>query len=304
MIARSYDVTHCLMPLILCADFKSVYLFTCFIVTKKEEKVITVSFNKTEREEYNKLEATAKQIYLAMKSTDVSLISKNVLKLTSALMPMRVACSGGQVEEAESKKKSTKSEDTIDDDANGEVSDMECPICLDFMVNARATRCKPVAHMFCKVCIEGYFDGQHSVDCPSCRNKIKAKELTPVNAIKNLTSNAKATESPSTEAKKVKKKVIIDNLVFKTKFERLLVELKRIRDDEPDSKSLVFSQFSSTLQWMKQELPKHGFQFRTLSGDMPMTQRAKALREFQQDPPTTIFLLSMRSGAGMQQCHV
>ncbi len=183
---------------------------------------------------------------------------------------------------------------------------MECPICLDFMVNARATRCKPVAHMFCKVCIEGYFDGQHSVDCPSCRSKInKAKELIPVNATKASSTNTKSIENTPTEAKKVKKKVIIDDLVFKTKFERLLVELKRIRDDEPDSKSLVFSQFSSTLQWiMKQELPKHGLIFRTLSGDMPMTQRAKALREFQQDPPTTIFLLSMRSGAGTQECYI
>jgi len=60
---------------------------------------------------------------------------------------------------------------------------------------------------------------------------------------------------------------------------------------------LVFSQFSSTLQWMKQELPKHGFQFRSLSGNMSMAQRAKALRDFQQDPPTTVFLLSMRAGA-------
>lgn len=60
------------------------------------------------------------------------------------------------------------------------------------------------------------------------------------------------------------------------------------------AKSLVFSQFSSTLDWLKVELPKHGFQFRTLSGDMTMTKRAKALSEFQNDPPTTIFLLSMR----------
>ncbi len=63
------------------------------------------------------------------------------------------------------------------------------------------------------------------------------------------------------------------------------------------AKSLVFSQFSSTLQWMQQELPKHGFEFRTLSGNMTMAKRAKALREFQNDPPTTIFLLSLRSGA-------
>jgi superfamily II DNA or RNA helicase len=59
----------------------------------------------------------------------------------------------------------------------------------------------------------------------------------------------------------------------------------------------VFSQFTSTLQWLKDELPNHGFQFRTLSGDMSMKNRAKALSQFQNDPPTTIFLLSMRAGA-------
>jgi superfamily II DNA or RNA helicase len=59
----------------------------------------------------------------------------------------------------------------------------------------------------------------------------------------------------------------------------------------------VFSQFTSTLQWLKEELPNHGFQFRTLSGDMSMTKRTKALSDFQNDPPTTIFLLSMRAGA-------
>jgi len=96
---------------------------------------------------------------------------------------------------------------------------------------------------------------------------------------------------------KKKKDPILEDIPFKSKFNRLLKELETIRDDEPGSKSLVFSQFSSTLQWLKQELPKYGFQFRTLSGNMPMSKRAKALRDFQSDPPTTIFLLSMRSAA-------
>ena len=72
-------------------------------------------------------------------------------------------------------------------------------------------------------------------------------------------------------------------------------ELERIRDEDPSSKSLVFSQYTSTLNWLKEELPKHGFQFRTLSGKMSMKQRAKALHDLQQDPPTTVFLLSMRA---------
>ena len=74
----------------------------------------------------------------------------------------------------------------------------------------------------------------------------------------------------------------------------MLSELERVRDEDPASKSLVFSQYTSTLGWLQKELPKHGFQFRTLSGDMSMKQRAKALHDFQLDPPTTIFLLSMR----------
>ena len=68
------------------------------------------------------------------------------------------------------------------------------------------------------------------------------------------------------------------------------------RDEDPSSKSLVFSQYTSTLEWLQKELPNHGFQFRTLSGDMTMKKRAKALHDFQSDPPTTIFLLSMRAG--------
>ncbi len=180
----------------------------------KEEKTITIKFNKKEREEYLILETKAREIY---KSIPSHLVSKNYLKISSALQPLRVACSGGD-----------PSEDETDSKQDGESND------------ASTEKEKP---------------------------------------------------------KKKKKSKMVKNLVFRSKFERLVEELKRIRDTEPQSKSLVFSQYSSTLQWMKQELPKHGFQFRTLSGDMPMSKRAKALRDFQQDPPTTIFLLSMRSGA-------
>merc|ERR1712107_599873 len=84
---------------------------------------------------------------------------------------------------------------------------------------------------------------------------------------------------------------------FTSKFRVLLSELESIRDSDSSSKSLVFSQFTSTLKWLQEELPKHGFQYRTLSGDMTMKARSKALSDFQNDPPTTIFLLSMRAGA-------
>lgn len=91
---------------------------------------------------------------------------------------------------------------------------------------------------------------------------------------------------------------------FKSKLETLIRELKRIRDEEPDSKSLVFSQYKSTLEWLQKELPNNGFQFRTLQSNMTMKKRAKALEDFQNDPPTTIFLLSMRSSnCGINLTH-
>ena len=91
-----------------------------------------------------------------------------------------------------------------------------------------------------------------------------------------------------------KKTVKYSTFAFQSKFKVLISELDRIRDEDPTSKSLVFSQYASTLTWLQEELPKHGFQYRTLSGSMTMKQRAKALHDFQSDPPTTIFLLSMR----------
>lgn len=84
------------------------------------------------------------------------------------------------------------------------------------------------------------------------------------------------------------------NFAFTSKFNILIQELKRIRDREPASKSLVFSKYSSSLNWLQKELPKHGFTWATLTGSMTMSQRSKALQDFQTSPPTKIFLLSMR----------
>lgn len=46
---------------------------------------------------------------------------------------------------------------------------------------------------------------------------------------------------------------------------------------DPFSKSLVLSQFNSSLEWLKHELLKKGFHFRTLAGVMSIKQRIDAL---------------------------
>ena len=39
----------------------------------------------------------------------------------------------------------------------------------------------------------------------------------------------------------------------------------------------MFSQYSNTLEWLKQRLPEEGFGYRTITGSMPLKQRSKAI---------------------------
>jgi len=84
---------------------------------------------------------------------------------------------------------------------------------------------------------------------------------------------------------------------MKTKLEALLAHVSRVKADDPTAKCLIFTQFKPTLDLVCKELPQRGFAFRTLTGDMSQQQREEALLSFRDDPPTTVFVLSIRAGA-------
>lgn len=263
----------------------------------KREKIIEIEFTEAEKREYDRVQEKAKALYLMVKRTGK--VSSQYLRLQSALLPLRLACSGGQLDEGQIHRKGETPNEILKENSlemNLEEG-IECSICLSAIDQPIATKCAPVFHVFCKECINGVFAGADTTACPFCRTQIKYNEMRDVVPIPDKDEGDEI-DSDDTKPQKIKKSILDDNDIhFRSKFERLLKELSYIRDNEPGSKSLVFSQFASTLQWMKQELPKHGFQFRTLEGNMSMKKRADALREFQSDPPTTIFLLSMRAGA-------
>ena len=254
----------------------------------KVERVIKIRFSADESERYDKLQTTALASYSRLRARGRVNLSKHHLRLLSLLLPLRMACSGGALPDRSRK----AAEDGISSCKQGHYQmkasdDVECSICLDVMDNPLATSCKPVPHVFCKECIQGVIGvmDESNGPCPICRTDIKIKSLKKALLPKIVVDEG---DSPVGDDSKE---------VFKSKLAKLLEELKRIRDTEPRAKSLVFSQFASTLSWLKEELPKHGFEYKTLAGSMSMSKRAKALRDFQNDPPTTIFLLSMRAGA-------
>lgn len=103
------------------------------------------------------------------------------------------------------------------------------------------------------------------------------------NILKTVCASVSTTSVPST--------------TMLSKLESLVRMLRSIIHKDSQAKILVFSQFSQTLVWLQEMLPQKGFQFRTLSGSMTIQQRKKSVEDFHKDPSTTIFLLSMRSGA-------
>ncbi|KAK3276746.1 hypothetical protein CYMTET_15204 [Cymbomonas tetramitiformis] len=84
---------------------------------------------------------------------------------------------------------------------------------------------------------------------------------------------------------------------FDSKISHLIEDLLNLKRKEPESKVLIFSNFASTLDRLKPALQQHGFCHRSIEKSMSVERRKEALRSFQKDPPTTIFLLTHRVGS-------
>ena len=89
----------------------------------------------------------------------------------------------------------------------------------------------------------------------------------------------------------------VESIEAESKLRVLVAELKKMRKDDPTNKALIFTQFAQTIEWLQKRLPDEGFGFRTISGSMSAKNRDKSIQAFQKDPPTTVFILSVRSGA-------
>jgi superfamily II DNA or RNA helicase len=76
------------------------------------------------------------------------------------------------------------------------------------------------------------------------------------------------------------------------KFATLLEQLEELREE--GHKALVFSQFTSLLALLKQQLDKAGFRYEYLDGETQ--DRQGRVERFQNDPACDLFLISLRAG--------
>ena len=77
----------------------------------------------------------------------------------------------------------------------------------------------------------------------------------------------------------------------------LVAQLQQMHSADRTNKALIFTQYNESLKHIGGALRTAGFDYRTISGSMPQKQRAAAIAAFQKDPPTTVFIISVRSGA-------
>ncbi|KAJ4972310.1 hypothetical protein NE237_005409 [Protea cynaroides] len=252
---------------------------TCFVELSPEE-----------REQYDQMEAVAKKVvgeYIRIDSVmrNYSTVLGIILRLRQicvdvALCPpdIKSLLPSNSIEDVSNNPELLKKMVTLLQDGD----DLDCPICISPPTNTIITRC---AHIFCRTCILRTLK-RPGASCPICRRTLKEADLfsapPDLSDSDNLGSSSGGTLSSKVSA--------------------LLKLLVASRAENPNRKSVVFSQFRKMLILLEEPLKRAGFNILRLDGSMAAKKRAQVIQEFGDGSPgtPTVLLASLKaSGAGI-----
>ena len=265
------------------------------VLPPMKQMVQWIKFTEDEESMYKQLESHMLKQYKAIADMGMLTLKRNTIQLLSFVKDLQMACSGGLMPNRIADILNTKIA-VRDDGDGGPNNNEECSICLELMDRPMETPC---GHLYCGDCIQGII-ANAALDkalCPLCRAPVKAADLKRPGGEPEPLPAVLLDQPPDLTLEERRKLAAPSKTAMLSKLTWLVGKLKALHKEDRTAKVLVFSQFNQTLEWLQSELPKRGFQFRTLRGDMSMAARKKALEEFQNDPPTTVFLLSLRAGA-------
>ncbi|KZZ94620.1 DNA repair protein rad5 [Ascosphaera apis ARSEF 7405] len=172
----------------------------------------------------------------------------------------------------------------IQNDASG-----ECPICSEEpMINPAVTPCW---HTACKGCIEHYV--KHQTDrrmpprCPVCRDDISIRDIfeivrhsSPSGSITPIEHGTPSTQPPPSQVPRISLRRVnplSPSTQTSAKITALIQHLVRL---PPNSKAVVFSQFTSFLDLIGPRLQREKINFVRLDGTMTQKDRATVLSDF------------------------
>ena len=190
----------------------------------------------------------------------------------------------------------------------------DCSICVGDLTHPVITPC---AHVFCLLCIAKWLDRRPRPECPLCRLPCAVKNL--IEASTNIEEEVNDGDE-SDDEKNEYEDIIVQvsstkiNAVLKVTHglyfiiesrshvknpDSIQQELAIIRKENPKTKTVVVSQFTSLLSMLQPLLDNDGFRYTRLDGTMNTRARSDVISEFQDREDAkgpTVLLLSLRAG--------
>ena len=181
----------------------------------------------------------------------------------------------------------------------------ECPICAEEpMIKPAVTGCW---HSACKKCLLDYIEHQkekHALPlCFNCREPINQRDIFEVihhdnddddDSLYNVTQPGQASTPPRITLRRI-------GSSSSAKIAALISHLKALRLNNPGTKSVVFSQFTSFLDLISPALTQANIPFLRFDGAMTQKARAAVLLDFaasqtRKNGHGMVLLLSLRAG--------
>ncbi|KAJ3033132.1 hypothetical protein HDV00_006708 [Rhizophlyctis rosea] len=217
---------------------------------------------------------------------------------------------------------------------DGNLLDDTCPICTDVLDTALVGVCgHPFCKDCLEGYLEfrnGAQAGEEEEDeegvkkpCPMCREMIGTKNLFDVKVFTKATvkteteSRGKKGKEPATEGgeeEEDEKKPVIDlekmdelmmglhpdgnfnSYISSTKLELLMTTLHETQEEDPNAKTIVFSQWTTMLDLTEEALRQHGFRFCRYDGTMNADKRQRAVNALFNDDSVRVMLISLKCG--------
>lgn len=165
----------------------------------------------------------------------------------------------------------------------------QCPICLDSFTEEMITAC---GHVFCKACIMGVLNSGRTKVCPLCREPLDEQKLYTQSEIRE----EEAPENPKQEAEDEAQE---EKFESSSKVDAIVDEFKKVREEDPKAKVVIFSQFVGFLQILSKAFDLQGVKTLMLDGAMTRKKKEQSLTLFK-GSEFPVMLASLRAaGQGL-----
>lgn len=256
----------------------------------KEDRVQILELNTQERAGYEMVRRKADSYFSDLQKK--GLLLSNYVHVLEAILRMRQAASHQSLikddswmnhlllneDSGQNSIQLSISEATSTYELLCETGDIQCVSCGSSVECVEGSAyISPCGHLFCRGCSSG-----NQITCSACHNSFSNEAFRQLN-------NISGEYEPDF--------MLLPEIgVTSTKIQTLILDLMRVREEDPTVKSIVFSQWTNMLKLVSLSLQDCGIRFVQLDGSMSRANRMKSMTLFKNAPEIRVFLISLKAG--------